>query len=323
MPNYKKNKPDLKVGFAGTPEFACASMAALHDAFGLVLVISQPDRRQGRGKKLLPSPVKSWSTEQHIPVITPEKIRQSFDEIQAAQLDLLVVAAYGQIIPQRILDLPRLGCLNIHGSILPRFRGASPIASAIAAGDKETGISYMYMTKGMDEGPVYRIETINILAHDTTQSLTNRLADLSQQTIVSAVKDLENTTPQPQPNDGIVYAPRLSKQDGMIDWQQPATVIERHIRAFYPWPKAFSVCGKRLMILEAQVAQQNHQHLPGTVIKYSANGLWIAAGNQTCLQITKCQNEHQKPLPIRAFFHGNQKQFIPLQSRFDPINSTS
>jgi methionyl-tRNA formyltransferase len=323
MPNYKKNKPDLKVGFAGTPEFACASMAALHDAFGLALVISQPDRRQGRGKKLLPSPVKAWATEQHIPVITPEKIRQSFDEIQAAQLDLLVVAAYGQIIPQRILDLPRLGCLNIHGSILPRFRGASPIASAIAAGDKETGISYMHMTKGMDEGPVYRVETINILPHDTTQSLTCRLADLSQQTIVSVVKDLENTTPQPQPNDGIVYAPLLSKQDGMIDWQQPATVIERHIRAFYPWPKAFSVCGKRLMILEAQVAQQNHQHLPGTVIKYSANGLWIAAGNQTCLQITKCQNEHQKPLPISAFFNGNQKLFIPLQSRFDPINSSS
>ena len=270
----------LRVAFAGTPEFASTALAAIHAAgYSVPLVLTQPDRPAGRGMKLTPSPVKQLALELGVPVAQPRSLRLDGkfpDEAEAgraalvaARPDVLVVAAYGLILPQWVLDLPRLGCLNIHGSLLPRWRGAAPIHRAIEAGDAETGITIMQMDAGLDTGDMLLIEHEPIAFDDTTGLLHDRLAALGARMIVRALGDAAAGAlkPVPQSEEGVSYAHKIAKSEAAIDWTLPADVIERRVRAFDPFPGAsFQAHGETVKLWRAQVERLDIAAAPGSVI---------------------------------------------------------
>jgi methionyl-tRNA formyltransferase len=244
----------LRVAFAGTPEFAQVALADVHAAgFEVPLVFTQPDRPAGRGMKLNPSPVKAFAQAHGMPVAQPRSLRldgkypedaaQAKAELFAAHIDVMVVAAYGLILPQWVLDLPRLGCLNIHASLLPRWRGAAPIHRAIEAGDAQTGITLMQMDAGLDTGDMLQIEALNIEPDDTTARLHDRLAALGGRMLIDVLRQAAAGTlvRTPQPQQGITYAHKIDKSEGVIDWNLPAEVIARRVRAFDPFPGASTV----------------------------------------------------------------------------------
>lgn len=274
----------LRVGFAGTPEFAQVALARLHAAgFELPLVLTQPDRPAGRGMKLQASPVKQFALAHGIAVAQPRSLRLDGkypDEaragqqaLQAARLDVLVVAAYGLILPQWVLDLPRLGCLNIHASLLPRWRGAAPIHRAIEAGDAQTGITIMQMDAGLDTGDMLMIERIDIDPADTTATLHDRLAPLGGRLIVEALEaaacgGLQRT---PQPAEGVTYAHKIEKAEAAIDWRLPANVLHRRVRAFDPFPGAsFELAGETVKLWQAALRTGDAAAAPGTVLAANA-----------------------------------------------------
>src|SRR4051812_35396200 len=270
----------LRVAFAGTPEFAAAALAAIHAAGHPVpLVLTQPDRPAGRGMKLSPSAVKQLAQSLGIPVAQPRSLRldgKFADEavlgraaLALAAPDVLVVAAYGLILPQWVLALPRLGCLNIHGSLLPRWRGAAPIHRAIEAGDRETGITIMQMDAGLDTGPMLLCEREPIRFDDTTGSLHDRLAALGARLVVRSLAEAARgeLPPVPQPAEGVTYASKIAKSEAAIDWSLPADVLERRVRAFDPFPGATFVAGEEtLKLWRAQVDRLDGGAPPGTVV---------------------------------------------------------
>ena len=305
----------LRVAFAGTPEFAAAALAALHAAgFSIPLVLTQPDRPAGRGLKLQPSAVKAFALAHGLPLAQPRGLRfdgkfaddaQAVrDALQAARPDVLVVAAYGLILPPWLLALPRLGCLNIHASLLPRWRGAAPIHRAIEAGDGRSGITLMQMDAGLDTGDMLLVEAVDIAADDTTATLHDRLAALGARLIVRALElaaggGLHAT---PQPADGVTYAHKIDKAEGAIDWAQPAEVIERRIRAFDPFPGAStSLDGAPIKVWRAQVVAGDAA--PGTVLDESDDAIVVACGERA-LALTELQRAGGKRVPVRAFRQG-------------------
>ena len=229
----------MKIAFAGTPEFAARALGALiaggHET---ALVLTQPDRPAGRGQKLQPSPVKVLALAHGIPVDQPPTLREAVARasLAAAAPDVLVVAAYGLILPQEVLDIPRLGCLNIHASLLPRWRGAAPIQRAIEAGDAETGITIMRMDAGLDTGPMLLRAAVPIGPAETGGTLHDRLADVGARLVVEALDRLADLPAMPQPAEGVTYAKKIGKAEGLLDWGRPAAELERRIRAFDPFP---------------------------------------------------------------------------------------
>ena len=309
----------MKVIFAGTPEFARVALEQLHAAgHEIALVLSQPDRPAGRGLKLQASPVKQWAAAHNIPVAQPRSLRLSgkFPDdalaaktaIDAAKADVMVVAAYGLILPQWVLDTPRLGCLNIHASLLPRWRGAAPIHRAIEAGDAETGITIMQMDAGLDTGAMLLSQKQMIALVDTTPTLHDKLAALGGQLIVQALQMAENGALKPvvQPLEGITYAHKIDKAEAQIDWTQSAALIERRMRAFNPFPGATSGLSGEVVKLQTAhilIAAYAGNTPAGSILNANSEGIDVATGDGV-LRITQLQKPGGKSLPVADFLRG-------------------
>ncbi|WP_042425584.1 methionyl-tRNA formyltransferase [Comamonas granuli] len=306
----------MKVIFAGTPEFARVALQALLDAGHAVpLVLTQPDRPAGRGMKLQASPVKQLAQAHGLPLAQPRSLRLDGkfpDEAQAAQAaiaqaraDVMVVAAYGLILPQWVLDAPRLGCLNIHASLLPRWRGAAPIHRAIEAGDAQTGITIMQMDAGLDTGAMLLRAPLAILPQDTTASLHDRLAALGGQLIVQALA-AGALVPEPQPAHGVSYAHKIEKAESTVDWTLPAEVIERRVRAFDPFPGASTTAaGEVVKLWSSQIDSMSRPAgVPcGQILHVDDEGVRVACGSGV-LRLTALQRAGGKRLPAQDFLRG-------------------
>ena len=309
----------MRVIFAGTPEFARVALEKLHAAgVDIALVLTQPDRPAGRGLKLQASPVKHWAQERNIPVAQPRSLRldgkypedaqAAKNAIDAAHADVMVVAAYGLILPQSVLDMPSLGCLNIHASLLPRWRGAAPIHRAIEAGDPVTGITIMQMDAGLDTGDMLLVEKLAIDAKDSTATLHDKLASLGGRLIVEAIEMAAGGCLRPiaQPAEGITYAHKIKKNEAQIDWTQSAAVIERRIRAFNPFPGTSSVLGGEVIKLQGahiSGAVGVHEIGVGAIFHVNNEGIDVATGNGL-LRITRLQKAGGRSLPVADFLRG-------------------
>ena len=308
----------MKIIFAGTPEFAAVALAAIHTAgFEIPLVLTQPDRPAGRGMQLHASAVKQFALAHGIAVAQPVSLRldgkypdiarEADTLLRATPHDVMIVAAYGLILPPSVLAIPPSGCLNIHASLLPRWRGAAPIHRAIEAGDTDTGITIMQMDKGLDTGPMLLVERLAIDADDTTGSLHDRLATLGGKLIVEALRQLERG-PMPatvQPDSGTCYAAKISKDEAALDFAQPAALLARKVRAFHPAPGASAtIGGVAIKIWRADVVARSDQALPGEIIAADAtSGLVIACGSGA-LRLTELQKPGGKRLPAAEFMKG-------------------
>ena len=309
----------MRLIFAGTPEFAREALGALHAAgHEIVLVLSQPDRPAGRGMRLQASPVKQWAVDHQVPVAQPRSLRldgkypedaaAARDALLAAQADAMIVAAYGLILPQWVLDLPPRGCLNIHASLLPRWRGAAPIHRAIEAGDTRTGITIMQMDAGLDTGDMLLVRTEAIWPTDTTATLHDRLAALGGEAIVQALARIDQLQRQPQPAEGVNYAHKIDKAEAALDWSLPAEVLARRIRAFDPFPGMTAPvptdAGTETLKLWQAVAEPLQAAAePGTVVQADAAGVRVACGEgQLCL--TQLQRPGGKRLGAADFLRG-------------------
>lgn len=284
----------MNVIFAGTPEFAVPTLDALVAAgHAISAVLTQPDRGAGRGRKRQPSPVKQRALAQGIPVLQPQTLRDDGVQTQLAALtpDLMVVVAYGLLLPRAVLDLPRHGCINVHASLLPRWRGAAPIARAIAAGDSQTGVTIMRMAKGLDTGDMLLQRTAPMTKTDTAKDLHDRLAAMGGDMLLDtlALIDSGQLAPQPQDDTQATYAAKLDKAEAQIDWQQPAEQLARRVRAYNPWPVAFSQLGKaRVRIWQAQPVGQSPAAAPGTIVAAGDDGVDVATG-EGVLRVTRLQ----------------------------------
>lgn len=284
----------------GTPDFSVAPLRALIEAgHEIAAVYTQPPARAGRGKALRPSAVHLAAQQAGIAVRHPERIRDHAPEVAALDADLGVVVAYGQILPQAVLDAPRHGCLNIHASLLPRWRGAAPIQRAIMAGDAETGVGIMQMEAGLDTGPVRTTARTPIAADDTAGTLHDRLAQMGAELIVQVAANLDAHPPIPQPEAGVTYATKIDKAEARIDWTRPATEIDRHIRGLAPFPGAWcEVQDTRLKLLGSRLAPGNAP--PGTVID---SPLTIACGSGA-VAITHAQRAGKSAAPVADMLRG-------------------
>ena len=298
----------MKVIFAGTPDFAAQALRAIAAAgFEILLVLTQPDRPKGRGMQLQASPVKQAALELGLTIAQPASLRHEEAQalLRAQNADVMVVAAYGLILPQAVLDTPAHGCLNIHASLLPRWRGAAPIQRAIEAGDAETGVCIMQMDAGLDTGAVVSTHRYAIKNTDTATDVHDALADLGAQAIVADLQQLQQTgrlNASPQPQTGITYAQKLSKEEAKIDWNQPALIIERKIRAFNPVPGAWvEYQNQPLKIWQAEAVEQSGR--AGEVLAISSDGLIVACG-EGALNITELQPAGSKRMPVAAFAAG-------------------
>ncbi|BDF95942.1 methionyl-tRNA formyltransferase [Pseudoalteromonas haloplanktis] len=304
----------LRIIFAGTPDFAARHLQALIDSeHQIVGVYSQPDRPAGRGKKLKASEVKELALQHDLPVFQPASLKSddALSELSSLNADIMIVVAYGLLLPKAILEAPRLGCLNVHGSILPRWRGAAPIQRAIWAGDEETGVTIMQMDEGLDTGDMLHISRCPIEATETSASLYSKLAELGPKSLIDTITKLVNgeITPQVQDDEQANYAKKLSKEEANIDWAMDALQIERNIRAFNPWPVCFTqMGGNTVKIYQANVVEQ--QGTPGTVLQSDKHGIVVACGTHA-LNITQLQPQGKKPMAITDFLNGRADWVTP------------
>ncbi|MEB0094397.1 methionyl-tRNA formyltransferase [Pseudomonas sp. CCI1.2] len=302
----------LRIVFAGTPEFAAEHLQALLDSpHQVIAVYTQPDRPAGRGQKLMPSPVKQLAEQHGIVVLQPPTLRNAQAQAEMAALtpDLLVVVAYGLILPQTVLDIPRLGCINSHASLLPRWRGAAPIQRAVEAGDAESGVTVMRMEAGLDTGPMLLKVTTPITTEDTGGSLHDRLATLGPPAVLQAITGLANGTLLGEVQDDALatYAHKLNKDEARIDWSRPAIELERLIRAFNPWPVSHSTLnGEALKVLAASLDEG--QGIPGEILSTSKDGLIVACG-QNALRLTRLQLPGGKALNFADLFNSRREKF--------------
>lgn len=301
----------LRLVYAGTPEFAVPALERLvADGHAVAAVYTQPDRPAGRGRRLSACPVKSAALAHGLTVEQPDRLGSEAERARLAALspDAVIVAAYGQILPQSVLAIPRLGCLNIHASLLPRWRGAAPIQRALLAGDNETGVSLMRMEPGMDTGPVIATRQTSIAATDTGGSLHDRLAALGAEVMGEPLQAYARgeAVAEPQPDNGVTYASKLDKAEARIDWHEDAALIERRVRAFDPWPVAHTGCrGQDLRIWSTAVeaAERAEGMAPGRVVAIDADGLVVATGDGA-LRITQLQPPGKKRQFASEFING-------------------
>lgn len=301
----------MKIIFAGTPEISAAVLQTLIDAkFNIVACLTQPDRPQGRGLKLTPSPVKVTAIAANIPVLQPAGLKNpnAQQEIKEYAADLMIVLAYGLILPQTVLDIPKLGCINIHASILPRWRGAGPIQHAILAGDHETGITIMQMDAGMDTGDMLATYPCKISDTDTSADLLQKLTTLAQTAILDSLSKLQAGNLQRIKQDDALatYAHKIDKQQAQIDWDKPAIEIDRTIRAYNPWPVAFTHFGSdTIRVWKAEViAGQQSSAAPGTIIIVDKQGIQVNTGNGV-IRLLTLQFPGKKPLPVNDICHAH------------------
>lgn len=308
----------LKIIFAGTPEFAKKALEKLLvSSHQIVAVYTQPDRPSGRGLKLKASAVKELALQNQLPIHQPASLKdtQEVENIKNYNADVMVVAAYGLLIPSNVLHLPRLGCINIHPSLLPRWRGAAPIQRTIHAGDKKTGVAIMQMDEGLDTGAIYAIKDYTLIPEETSQSLHDKLAELGGEALVETLDLLEKQKliPQPQAIEHVTYAHKISKEEALIDWQQSAAEIDQVIRAFNPWPIAYtSWQGKNLRIWQAKKLVENTSAAPRTIIRAAKEGIDIATGGGV-LRLLQVQLPGGKVLSINDFYNAHKEQLIPGQ----------
>ncbi|MDZ7889369.1 MAG: methionyl-tRNA formyltransferase [Pseudomonas sp.] len=306
----------LRIVFAGTPEFAAEHLKALlNSPYQVVAVYTQPDRPAGRGQKLMPSPVKQLALQHEITVYQPQTLRDPAAQAELAALkpDLLVVVAYGLILPQVVLDIPRLGCINSHASLLPRWRGAAPIQRAIQAGDAESGVTVMQMEAGLDTGPMLLKVSTPISADDTGGSLHDRLAELGPPAVLQAIDGLAAGSLRGEVQDDSLatYAHKLNKDEALLDWSRPAVELERLIRAFNPWPICHSsLNGAPLKVLAAQLVteQGEGRGAPGEILTASKDGLTVACADGA-LRLTRLQLPGGKALNFADLFNSRREQF--------------
>lgn len=296
-----------KIVFMGTPDFAVPTLNALIDHHDVTGVVTQPDRPAGRGGKVRHSPIKQVALDHGIPVFQPAKIRKSdaIDNLRQFEADAYVVAAFGQILPQTVLDIPEYGSINVHASLLPRWRGAAPIHAAIRAGDHETGVTIMKMDAGLDTGPMLKARAIPIAPDETGQSLHDKLAALGGDLLIETLGGYFSGAiqPQPQPEDGVTYAPQIKKEEGEIDWAQDAVSIERLVRAFTPWPGTFTAFDGKMLKIHAGEAGSGDL-TPG---KVAQEGERVAIGTGDGVYYPmELQLAGKKSLPIDDFVRGRQ-----------------
>jgi methionyl-tRNA formyltransferase len=311
----------MNLVFMGTAELSCASLAKLAEQHSVLAVVTQPDKPKGRELKLTPSPVKVLAEKLRLPVLQPAKARdeQFIAALRALKPDLIVVVAYGQILPQTILDLPTHGCVNVHTSLLPKYRGAAPIQWAIADGEPETGVTIMKMDAGLDTGPILSVRRTAILPEDNSQTLHDRLAQLGAELLGETIPAYVagKLLPRPQPAEGASYAAKIKKEDGKIDWNSPAEKIWSRLRAFTPWPGAFTFLRSAgaetgapkpqlLKIWKAEVVQTNGP--AGTVLSADKTGIVVGCG-QNALRVLELQREGGKRLAPEQFLAG-----LPLKA---------
>ncbi|WP_318510969.1 methionyl-tRNA formyltransferase [Photobacterium leiognathi] len=309
------SKP-LRIVFAGTPDFAARHLAALlssqHD---VVAVYTQPDRPAGRGKKLTASPVKAIALEHNIPVYQPVSLRneEAQQELVAIDADIMVVVAYGLLLPQEVLDTPRLGCINVHGSILPRWRGAAPIQRSIWAGDTETGVTIMQMDIGLDTGDMLKVATLPIEATDTSATMYEKLAELGPDALIDCLSDIADGTAVAvkQDDEQANYAKKLSKEEALIDWTMDAAAIERCVRAFNPWPMSyFTVAEQNVKVWQTAVEADNQGKAPGTILSADKQGVLVATGNGA-LRLISLQPPGKKAMSAADLLNSRREWFEP------------
>ncbi len=303
----------LKIIFAGTPVFAAVALQALLESpYQIIAVYTQPDRPAGRGRKLTASPVKELALQYNLPVHQPASLRdiQEQDILSQMQPDVIVVAAYGLLLPPSVLQIPRLGCINIHASLLPRWRGAAPIQRAILAGDEKTGVTIMQMEKGLDTGPMICKVACPIQLTDTTAVLHDRLAQLGASTIVTTLSQLLYSQPEMQDETLATYAHKITKEEARLDWHSSANELARQVRAFNPWPVAFAQHGEQVIrVWAAAVIEKDvRQHQPGEILQADVNGIDIAT-SQNALRLLKIQLAGGRMLPVADILNGRQHDF--------------
>ncbi|KAA5806084.1 methionyl-tRNA formyltransferase [Thermoanaerobacterium thermosaccharolyticum] len=300
----------MNIVFMGTPEFAVPSLEKLIESgHNVMLVITQPDKPKGRGKKISYSPVKECAIKNNIEVFQPPKLKNNkeiFDKLSQLNPDLIVVAAYGKILPEEILQIPRYGCINVHASLLPKYRGAAPINWAIINGEKETGITIMYMEKGLDTGDILLQMSIPILEEDNSETIHDKLAVLGGNALIDAINKMVDGTLMPvkQDDSKATYAPILEKSMGLIDWQKDAVEIKNLVRGLRPWPVAYTYYkGNMLKIWAAEVYSYEGKEKPGTVI-YAGNTLVVKCGKDA-LKILEIQSEGTRRMTVEEYLRGH------------------
>jgi methionyl-tRNA formyltransferase len=309
----------VKIIFAGTPQFAASALAALIENHQVVAVLTQPDRPSGRGMQLTASPVKQLALQHGLPLLQPASLKNEEAQQTIAQFnaDLMVVAAYGLILPKAVLQIPRRGCLNIHASLLPRWRGAAPIQRAILAGDTETGITIMQMDEGLDTGDMLLKKSCAITADDNAQTLHDRLAELGAQAIVEALNKMElgKLIPEKQEAQHATYAAKLTKSEAQLDWKQDAVLLERAVRGYFPFPTANTLFGETPVKIQRASLAEGKLGEPGQVI-VTENGRIIVACGIGSLALEVLQKPGGKPLPVAQFI-----QSLPIKAgdRFTSI----
>lgn len=313
----KLNK-SLKIVFAGTPEFAALHLQALLESeHDVIAVYSQPDRPAGRGKKLQASEVKKLAVEHGIPIYQPQSLKTEEAQLALAELqaDIMIVVAYGLILPNAILSTPKLGCLNVHGSLLPKWRGAAPIQRSIWAGDAETGVTIMQMDEGLDTGNMLSKYPLVIAKKDTSASLYQKLAGIGPKALLETLASLAELQPEIQDNKQASYAKKLSKEEARIDWDLPAEQLERNVRAFNPWPVAFfTLNGLNIKVHSCEVVKSDTSNIPiGQIIRADKQGILVATSNG-CLLLTTLQLPGKKPMLATDVLNGKAAWFAAGES---------
>jgi len=306
----------LRIIFAGTPDFAARHLdALLSSAHQVVGVFTQPDRPAGRGKKLMPSPVKVLAQQHNLPVFQPASLRAAENQqlIADLQADIMVVVAYGLILPKAVLEMPRLGCINVHGSLLPRWRGAAPIQRSLWAGDEETGVTIMQMDVGLDTGDMLYKLACPITAQDTSASLYDKLAQLGPQGLLETLAQLAEGRAQPQVQDEalVTYAEKLSKEEAKLDWSLPAAQLERCIRAFNPWPMSYFLIDEQpVKVWQASVIPASGRNTPGTIIEANKLGIKVATA-EGVLNLEILQPAGKKAMSAQDLLNSRREWFEP------------
>lgn len=319
------NQQGLNIIFAGTPDFAAYHLQVLLASHhNVVAVYTQPDRPSGRGKKLTAGPVKILAEENNLPVEQPPSLKNSEaqEKLASYQADIMVVVAYGLLLPQIVLDTPRYGCLNVHGSLLPRWRGAAPIQRAIEAGDKETGITIMQMDKGLDTGDMLLKVSCEITPEDTSLTLHDKLKALGGPALLETLQQVEigQLTPEKQNDSQACYADKITKQEAEINWQEPAAKILKKIRAFNPFPVAYSFFNEeRVKIYTAKIVEKNHALAPGKIIQLDENSLQISSLDKA-IAITLLQIPGKKVMTPADIVNGYSDKFLPGKLFSSDIN---
>jgi methionyl-tRNA formyltransferase len=302
----------LNIIFAGTPEFAAKHLSALYKSdHNVVAVYTQPDRPAGRGKKLMPSAVKVMAVEHQTPVYQPASLKdpEAQEVLAALNADIMIVVAYGLILPKVVLDIPKLGCLNVHGSLLPNWRGAAPIQRAIWAGDKFTGVSIMQMDEGLDTGDVLLEKSMAITGAATSACLYEDLAELGPAGLIETLENLENLTPTPQSDSEATYAKKLSKEEAFIDWTLSAQQLARNVRAFNPWPVVwFTHNEASIKVWEVEILESLQESTPGTIVNVDKNGIEVATGEQNVL-LKIIQIPGKKAQAVKDVINGKPDMF--------------